>query len=300
MKKRHYIKLSASEIVFEIVNYGLMLMLIFIMLFPFWNTIVISFNDAVDSIRGSIYFWPRIFSLYNYKTLFLNNNLINAFLVSVSKTVIVTALNVFFSTMAGYILSHKNFVFRKFLTVFLVATMYVNAGLIPQYFLYRSLGLINRYMVYIAPALLGAFNVIIIRTFINTLPASLEESAKIDGAGDMRIMVQIIIPLCKPVLATVALWVAVGTWNAWYDTFIFASSKQSLSTLQYEMMKLLASAYVQSSSPDPGLRQYASETVTPNSLRAAITVIAALPIIFVYPFLQKYFVKGLHLGSVKG
>ena len=300
MKKRHYIKLSASDVVFEIVNYGFMLLLIFIMLFPFWNTIVISFNDAVDSIRGSIYFWPRVFSLYNYKTLFLNNNLINAFLVSVSKTVIVTVLNVFFSTMAAYILSHKNFVFRKFLTVFLVATMYVNAGLIPQYFLYRSLGLINRYMVYIAPALIGAFNVIVIRTFINTLPASLEESAKIDGAGHMRIMVQIIIPLCKPVLATVALWVAVGTWNAWYDTFIFASSKQSLSTLQYEMMKLLASAYVQSGSPDPGLRQYASETVTPNSLRAAITVIAALPIIFVYPFLQKYFVKGLHLGSVKG
>jgi putative aldouronate transport system permease protein len=300
MKKRHFIKLSASDIIFEIVNYSIMLLLIFIMLFPFWNTIVISFNDAVDSIRGNLYFWPRAFSLYNYKTLFLNNNLINAFLVSVSKTVIVTILNVFFSTMAAYILSHKDSVFRKFLTVILVSTMYVNAGLIPQYFLYRSLGLINRYMVYIAPALIGAFNVIVIRTFINTLPASLEESAKIDGAGDMRIMVQIIIPLCKPVLATVALWVAVGTWNSWYDTFIFASSKQSLSTLQYEMMKLLASAYVQSGSPDPNLRQYASETVTPNSLRAAITVIAAMPIIFVYPFLQKYFVKGLHLGSVKG
>lgn len=294
------IKAFISDRLFDFCNYTCMVILIVVMLFPFWNTIVVSFNDAIDSIRGSLYFFPRRFTLYNYKTLFTNDNLLNAFWVSVSKTLLVTVLNVFFSSLAAYILSRRDFVLKRFLTVFLVATMYVNAGLIPQYFLYRNLGLINNYLVYILPAMIGAFNVIVIRTFIHTLPDSLAESAKIDGAGEYRIFLQIITPLCKPVLATVALWVAVGTWNSWFDTFIFASSRQSLSTLQYEMMKLLSSAMVQSGAVDPNLRAHSSDTATPNSIRAAITVVAALPIIFVYPFLQKYFVKGLHLGGVKG
>lgn len=294
------LKTSIPDRVFDLINYLLMLLLIVVMLYPFWNTIVVSFNDAIDSIKGSLYFVPRRFSLYNYKTLFTNVNLLNAFWISVSKTVLVTILNLFFSAMAAYILSRREFLFKKSFTIFLVATMYVNAGLIPQYFLYRNLGLINNYLVYIAPALIGAFNVIVIRTFINTLPDSMAESAKIDGAGEYRIFLQIIMPLCKPVLATVALWVAVGTWNSWFDTFIFASSKQSLSTLQYEMMKLLSSAMVQSGSIDPNMRSHSGDTITPNSIRAAITVIAAMPIIFVYPFLQKYFVKGLFIGGVKG
>lgn len=294
------IRVSFGDRLFDICNYIFMIILMIIMVYPFWNTLAISFNDSIDSIRGSIYLFPRVFTLYNYKSLFTNSNLIDAFWVSVSKTLLVTVLNLFLSSMAAYILSNRDFVFKRFLTIFLVATMYVNAGLIPQYFLYRSLGLINSYWVYILPSMIGAFNVIVIRTFINELPDSLGESARIDGAGEFRVFLQIIMPLCKPVLATVALWVAVGTWNSWFDTFIFASSRQSLSTLQYEMMKLLASSYVQSGAQDPNLRANITDTVTPNSLRAAITIIAALPIIFVYPFLQKYFVKGLHLGSVKG
>jgi putative aldouronate transport system permease protein len=136
---------------------------------------------------------------------------------------------------------------------------------------------------------------------MNGLPESLAESARIDGAGEFRTFVQIIMPLCKPVLATVALWVAVGTWNSWFDTFIFASRYQKLSTLQYEMMKLLSSSMIQSGTVIPGLvGQTQSRVVTPTAIRAAMTIIAALPIIFVYPFLQKYFVQGLHLGSVKG
>ncbi len=301
MKKAKYLKKSLFDQIFDIVNHTLMIILIFVMLYPFWNTIVISFNDALDSIKGGLYFWPRKVTLFNYKTLFQTRNLIDAAWISISKTVLVTVLNVFFSAMAAYILSRKEYVLRKFMTIFIVATMYVNAGLIPQYFLYRNLGLINNYLVYIAPALLGAFNVMVIRTSIHELPESLAESAKIDGAGEFRIFVQIIIPLVKPVLATIALWVAVGTWNAWFDTFIFASSKQKLSTLQYEMMKLISSSMVQSRAVDPGLRQQgASNMVTPNSMRSAITIIASVPIIMVYPFLQKYFVKGLHLGGVKG
>lgn len=301
MAKAKCFKGSLFDIIFDICNYLLMVLLMIVMVYPFWNTIVISFNEALDSIKGSLYFIPRKFTFYNYQTLFQTRNLLDAFWISVSKTIIVTIFNVFFSSMAAYILSRREFIFKKSLSIFIIATMYVNAGLIPQYFLYRRLGLINSYMVYIAPALIGAFNVMVIRTFINTLPDSLAESAKIDGAGEFRIFVQIIMPLCKPVLATVALWVAVGTWNSWFDTFIFASSKQKLSTLQYEMMKLLSSSIVQSRAVDPNLKaQSGGNIITPNSIRSAITIVAALPIIFIYPFLQQYFVKGLYLGGVKG
>lgn len=297
-------KKSLFDRVFDWCNTILMLILIIIMVYPFFNTLVTSFNDAMDSIKGNLYFLPRRFTLYNYETLFSTGRLLNAFWVSVSKTVLVTIINVFFSSIAAYVLSRKEFVFRKFLTVVLVGTMYINAGLIPQYFLFRSLGLVNSYLVYIAPAMIGAFNVIVIRTFINSLPESLAESARIDGAGDFRVLVQIIMPLCKPVLATVALWVAVGSWNAWFDTFIYASAKQSLSTLQYEMMKILSSSMLQSGSVNANLagqsQTATSNSVTPNALRAAITIVAATPIICVYPFLQKYFVKGVHLGGVKG
>ena len=297
-----FIKKSISERLFDGINYFIMIVMIIVMLYPFWNTIVVSFNDAIDSIKGNVYIWPRKFTFYNYTNLFRTNKLIDAFWVSVSKTILVTICNVFLSSLTAYILSRKEFVLKKIMTIFLVATMYLSAGLIPQYFNYKDLGLINNYLVYILPGMLGAFNVIVIRTFIYGLPDSLAESAKIDGAGEFRIFIQIIMPLCKPVLATVALWVAVGAWNEWFDTYMFASSKQYLSTLQFEMMKLLSSSLIQSGPQNANLAAQSSKTgtVTPTSVRSAITIVAALPIIFVYPFLQKYFITGLYVGGVKG
>ncbi len=303
MAKNSYIKNSISDKIFDGFNYSIMVLLMIVMVYPFWNTIIVSLNEAIDGIKGNLYLWPRVFTFNNYKNLFETNTLVNAFFISVSKTVLVTVLNVFFSSLTAYILSRKEFMLKRVLTIFLVATMYIDTGLIPQYFNFRDLGLINNYMVYIVPALISAFNVIVIRTYIYGLPESLAESARIDGAGDFRIYIQIITPLCKPVLATVALWVAVGAWNSWFDTYIFASSKQYLSTLQYEMMKLLSSSMIQSGSINPGIASTggtSAVTVTPNSIRAAITIVAALPIIFVYPFLQKYFVAGLFIGGVKG
>ena len=274
-----------------------MVLIMFIMLYPFWNTVVVSFNEAKDAIRGSLYFWPRVPTTYNYATVFKNDNLFMAFWVSVARTVLTTVCNVLFSAMFAYVLSRKEFIFKKFLGVYMVLTMYISAGLIPQYFLYRDLQLLDNFAVYVIPSLYGAFNVIVIRTYMNTLPDSLAESAKIDGANELTIFFRILFPLCMPVLATVALWVAVGAWNSWFDTFIFAPAKQSLSTLQYEMMKILSSS-MQAPPPDPN--PIGVNMSTPNSIRAAITVIATVPILCVYPFLQKYFVKGLHIGSVKG
>ena len=277
-----------------------MCLIIIIMLFPIWNTLVVSFNEARDSLKGSLYLWPREWTLFNYQSVFKTDKVFNAFLISVYRTVITVVLNVFLSSLLAYILSRKEFIFRKFLTTFMVITMYISAGLIPQYFLYRDLGLIDKFWVYILPSMVGAFNVIVIRTYINTLPDSLVESAKIDGASEMRIFLQIIIPLCMPVLATVALWAAVGAWNDWFTSFIFAP-KQNLSTLQYEMMKILSSS-MQSGVRQPDYMASSMQTrsmVTPNSLRAAMTMVATVPILIVYPFLQKYFVT-VNIGGVKG
>ncbi|HOA54704.1 MAG: carbohydrate ABC transporter permease [Acetivibrionales bacterium] len=290
---------SASDRVIDSIIVFFMLIVIVVMLYPLWNTLIVSFNDARDSIKGGLYLWPREWTLFNYQSVFKTEKVFNAFLISVARTVITTVLNVFFSGLLAYVLSHKDFVFRRFLTIFMVMTMYINAGLIPQYFLYRSLGLIDSFWVYVLPALVGAFNVIVIRTYINSLPASLTESAKIDGASEMKIYFNIIIPMCLPVLATVALWVAVGSWNSWFDSFIFAP-KQELSTLQYEMMKILSSSMQQGVRQPDYLQQSQQQRsmVTPNSLRAAMTMVATVPILIVYPFLQKYFVT-VNIGSVK-
>lgn len=293
-------KKSFGDKVIDAIIVFIMCIIMVVMLYPMWNTLIVSFNDARDSIKGGLYLWPRKWTLYNYQSIFRTDKIFRAFLISVARTVITTILNVFLSGLLAYVLSRKEFVFRRFMTVFMVMTMYINAGLIPQYFLYRSLCLINTFWVYILPSLVGAFNVIVIRTYINSLPASLVESAKIDGASDMRIYFSIIIPLSLPVLATVALWVAVGAWNSWFDSFIFAP-KQELSTLQYEMMKIIASS-MQTGVKQPDYlaesSQQSRNMVTPNSLRAAMTMVATVPILIVYPFLQKYFVT-VNIGSVK-
>ncbi len=291
---------SLSERIGDTIIVFFMLMIIVIMLFPIWNTLVVSFNEARDSIKGSLYLWPREWTLFNFQSVFKTDKVFNAFLISVYRTVITLVVNVFLSSLLAYILSRKEFIFRKFLTTFMVITMYINAGLIPQYFLYRDLKLIDNFLVYILPSLVGAFNVIVIRTYINTLPDSLVESAKIDGASELRIFLRIIIPLSLPVMATVALWAGVGAWNDWFTSFIFAP-KQDLSTLQYEMMKILSSS-MQSGVRQPDYLASSMQTrsmVTPNSLRAAMTMVATVPILIVYPFLQKYFVT-VNIGGVKG
>jgi putative aldouronate transport system permease protein len=291
-----------NDMIFNMFNGIFMLVLIVVMLYPFLNTVAISLNEGLDAIKGGIYLWPRKFSWQNYKAVFIGGHVFHAFFISVSRTVITTLINLFLTTMFAYALSRREFVLRKFITVIAVLTMYFNAGLIPQYMLYKSLGLRNSFFVYIIPGMIYAFNMIVVRTYIRTLPDSMVESARIDGASEYRIFLQIIFPLCKPILATVALFVAVGSWNSWFDTFIYASSEQNLSTLQYELLKLLSSTQTANSNPAlaSGVGQTAaSAMITPISIRAAITVVAAIPIIMVYPFLQKYFVVGLAVGSVK-
>lgn len=294
---------KVEEISFNTFNAIVLLVLMAVTLYPFINTIAISFNDGVDTLRGGIYLWPRKFSLLNYRAVFMTGTIFNAFFISVARTVLTTLLNIFLTTMLAYTLSRRDYVLRKPITLIFVLTMYFNAGLIPNYFLIKNLHLNNSFLVYIVPTMIGAFNLIVLRTYIRSIPESLVESSKIDGAGDFLIFIRIIFPLCKPALATVALFVSVGAWNAWFDTFLYNSSKQELSTLQYELRRLLASTVNANSNPSLAAgaigASSAQNLVTPVSIRAAITIVAAAPIIMIYPFLQRYFVIGLNVGSVK-
>ena len=293
-----------QDVVFPIVNGIFLCILMFVTLFPVINTVAISFNDGIDAVRGGIGLWPRKFSAEAYKTLLADKLTWNACGISVARTVITTLTNLLFTSMLAFALSRKEYVFGKFITLAVVLTMYVNAGLIPNYLLiHRTLKLSKTFWVYIIPTMFSCFNMIVIRTYINGLPEALAESARIDGANDMRIFWQIIFPLCTPVLATVALFVAVGSWNQWFDTQLYCGSKKYLHTLQYLLKMKLATSMNTANAANASVDALASQAAaksTPITIRCAITVVSALPILVVYPFLQRYFVTGMVLGGVKG
>ena len=278
-----------------------MIFVIVITLYPFLNILAISLNNAIDTAKGGIHILPRDFTFANYVEIFSSNDrLLQAFIMSVTRTVVGTVTGIIASTMLAYTLSRKDFVFNKPVALLLVLTMFVSGGLIPDYMLIRHLGLINQFSVYILPMLISAFNVIVIRSFMDNLPVALEESAKIDGANDFTIFVRIILPLSMPVIATISLFLAVGQWNSWFDTYLYARTNESLTTLQYELMKILDNASASGSSGvNTHSAQYMAKQTNPQSIKMAITIIATVPILFVYPFLQKYFVTGLTLGAVK-
>ena len=228
--------------------------------------------------------------------------LLLAFRNSILRTVIGTITGVICCAMVGYTVSRKDYMGRRLFSLMLAITMYVSGGLIPDYILIRNLGLFNSFWVYILPALVSVWNVFVIRSYIDGLPDALQESAKIDGANDIVIFFKIILPLCLPVLATVALFTAVGQWNAWFDTYLFNNSNKSLTTLQYELQKILTYASVQFSAADDirSIEQMQKKiVVTPDSLKMAMTIVTIVPILFVYPFVQRYFVTGMTLGAVK-
>lgn len=283
---------------FDIILTLFMLFVVVITLYPFLNILAISLNDATDTARGGIHIWPREFTFANYEEIFgSNDRLLQAFFMSILRTVIGTVTGIIASTMLAYTLSRKDFVLNGFVGLLLVLTMFISGGLIPEYMLIRNLGLINDFSVYILPMLLSAFNVIVIRSFMDNLPAALEESAKIDGANDFVIFSRIIIPLCMPVIATIALFLAVAQWNSWFDTYLYARSNEALTTLQFELMKIIDNANISSGDINSQNAEIVAGQTNPQSIKMAITIIATVPILLVYPFLQKYFVTGLTLGG---
>lgn len=290
-------KSSVGDKIFIFCNTVFMILFVAVTLYPVINTLAISLNDGIDSIRGGIYLWPRRWTLHNYVTVLKSQNLLTGFYISALRTFIGTVTALLANALLAFIVSRKRFLFKSQLSLFWVITMYVNGGLIPVFLLYRNLALTGTFWVYVIPGMVSAFNMLVLRTFMVGLPESLEESAQLDGAGYMTIFVRIISPLCKPVYATIALFVAVYQWNSWFDAMLYNRMNNDYTTLQYELMKLLNSAMQQS-----GSATNASNTmnaVTPVSIRSAASILTMLPIVSLYPFLQRYFVTGLTIGGVK-
>ena len=268
--------------------------IIFITVYPFLNVLAISLNDPMDTMRNVNFIIPRKWTLANYIYVFTENDLIVPFIMSVARTLLGTGIGVICTAMIAYVLSRKDFYFNKPFTILFVVTMYVSGGMIPEYLLLvRTLHLGNNFMVYILPGLIWVYNVILMRSFIEGLPMALQEAAKIDGANDFIIWARIILPLCKPAIATVALFIAVGQWNSFMDTYLYA---RDYPTLQYVLYEIMQQATIR---VDPHAADSARNTVSPLSVRMAITIIATVPILVVCPFLQKYFVGGMTLGAVK-
>ncbi len=295
-KNSYQIKNSRrSESILDYVLLVFCLLLIVMTVYPFLNVLAISLNDPIDTMRNINFIIPRKFTLSNYIYIFEENNLGGAFLMSVVRTVIGTVVGVICTAMLAYVLSRKDFYFNKLFTILFIVTMYVSGGMIPEYLLItRTLHLNNNFMVYIIPGLIWVYNVILMRSFIEGLPPALQEAAKIDGANDFIVWARIILPLCTPTIATVALFLAVGQWNSFMDTYLYA---RNLPTLQYVLYEIMESATIK---VDPHVQaSQLQSAVSPMSVRMAITIVATVPILVVYPFLQKYFVGGMTLGAVK-
>jgi putative aldouronate transport system permease protein len=293
------IKRSTGTLIFDTVNQIFMILICFLCIYPIWYVVVNSFNDAKDAMMGGIYWWPRKFSLENYKTVFEDSSVLQAFKVTIGKTVLGTLLTVFFTAMVSYPLSKSNLMGRKVYMMFGTITMFFAGGLIPTFLLFKQLNLLNNFLVYIIPTAFNFFNLLIFISFFREIPASLEESAKIDGASDWKIFMKVILPLSKPVLATIALFAGVGQWNDYFGGLMFMTNRVDLEPIQTYLYRMVAQVQSSQMAQSVSASNITASDTTSTSIKLAAMVITTLPICCVYPFLQKYFVKGMMIGAVK-
>ena len=299
------IRKSKARILFEVLNALLLFAFCFSCIYPFYYVLVYSLSSRSGATQAGLLFIPRDFTLTTYKEIFRIGGVEQAAFVSVARTVTGTALTVFCTSLFAYLLTQRKLRFRKAIYRFMVVSLYINAGLIPTLLLYKALGLLNTFLVYVIPGAVAAFNVVLAKVYIEQIPPSLEESALMDGAGPFAVYRNVILPVSLPILATIAIFTAVTQWNSWFDNFLFAKPIH-LRTLQYllylftkdnEAQQLLAAATSPTGVRGPELAQV---ELNPKSIRMAVTMIVTLPILFVYPFFQRYFVKGILVGAIRG
>ena len=297
-KQSFHIRRTTEDKVISLVVGLIMIFVFLVTLYPFWYALVLSFNDGKDALRGGIFFFPRKLTLDNYNAVLGIDYIRSAFVVTTARTLIGTVAAVLFTGLCAYACSHSRLMFRKFYITAMIIIMYFSGGLVPYYMLLRSLRLMNSFWVYIIPNLFSAFNAVLMMNYFREIPDSMAEAARIDGANDLRIFFRIILPLSLPLFATMALYSGVWHWNAWSDAAFFVTDKK-LKTLGYVMISLINQT--ESAAQTVYGRINAAEvSYTSLTLRPAAMVICVVPIVVVYPFLQKYFVKGVMLGSIKG
>ena len=296
------IKTSKGDRTFQVINILIFAIFAIICAYPFYYLIINSISANDLSASGKVNFLPHGFQLENYVKVFQLNGLGTAAMVSLGRTVIGTICTVLASVYLGFMFTQQRMWHRKLWYRFMVITMYFNAGLIPMYMTMKTLHLTNSFWVYIIPAIVQPFNIIMAKTYVESIPPALQEAAEIDGAGTMTVFAKVILPTCKPIMATIAIWSAVGQWNSFQDTLIYITD-QKLYSLQYLLYTYLNQAsslatMVQQSGGNVSAVANLATQQTPTSIRMTISVIVVLPILFVYPIFQKSFVKGIMIGSV--
>jgi len=293
------IRPSLGSRIFDVCNIVFMLAFTFLMLYPFVNLLAISLNDGVDAARGGIYFFPREFSLDSYIFLLQNEKLFSGLWISILRVVVGTTTCVFMTGLLAYVVTIRNFSGARFMRILFLITMYFGGGLIPTYLLMVQLGLINTFNVYWIPGLLNAYYMLLMASYMQGLPESLFESARIDGASELKIYAKVVIPISLPVFAAIAVFSSVGHWNSWFDVILYNSSGK-WDTLQTYLRKLLLEVEALQQIQDAQVAYSKYRNISSSTLRAAVTMVVTLPIVCVYPFMQKYFVSGITLGAVKG
>ncbi|MCM3494259.1 MULTISPECIES: carbohydrate ABC transporter permease [Paenibacillus] len=288
---------TKGEAIFDMFNNFGMLIVCFLTIYPIWYVLVNAFNDGQDAMRGGIYWWPREFSLQNFEAVFQSSGIMTAMGITVAKTVVGVFVHVLFTAMVAYAFSRKGLIGGKLYIFLGTVTMFFTGGLIPTYLLIKDLNMLDSFLVYIIPAMFSFFDLIIFMTFFREIPDGLEEAAKIDGANDWSIFLRVVLPVSMPVIATIALFHGVYQWNDYFTGVIYINNTdlQPIQTYLYKVIAQSSSNQMMAQVPG-GI----SKTVTSQSIKMATMVVTTLPIVFVYPFLQRYFVKGMMIGSIKG
>ncbi len=292
---------SVEDVAVDAFAYLFCVALFLVTFYPFWYALIVSFDNGIDFLKGGVFLWPRQFSLANYKVVFSSTALVHSAFVSVARTVVGTAGSVLATGLFAYGMLEKDLLFRRLYVFLMVFSMYVSGGIVPVFLLYRATGLLDTFWVYVVPSLLSVFNVIIMLSYFRELPASLRESARIDGANELTIYLRIIMPVSLPIVATIALFNGVAQWNNWFDTAFFAPSR-NLRTLSFMLKEIVNQMDVTSvmGATDTYESVERQKHVIPETIRMATMLVVVVPIICVYPFLQRYFIKGMLVGSIKG
>ena len=296
-----------KDVLFRGINGFVFALFSLLCVFPFYYIFINSISDNTMVANGEVMFWPKGIHLENYKQIFEINQIAYSFLVSIARTVLGTALALVATSLLGYALTRQELWHRKLWYRMIIATMYVNAGLIPWFMLMKNLHFLNNFFAYIIPGMISSFNLILFKTYVESIPPSLEESADLDGAGYLVKYFRIILPLSKPILATLLIFTAVGQWNDFMTT-VYLVTDPKLFTLQYRLYQYLNEAnsvaqmikdMAAAGGSTAGLTT-ATTQLSPTSLKMAVTIVAVFPILCVYPIFQKYFVGGIMIGAVKG
>lgn len=302
-------KRSFGDNLFNILVIVVLVFIVLTTIYPFINSAAISLNDSDDTTKGGITFFPRVPTLRNYALIFTNPMIYNAYFITIMRTILGTILSLIFTSMIAFGMAHRNLKGYRLYTMLCLIPMYFGGGLIPYYLLIKTLGMVNSFMVYIVPNIVGLFNLILMRTFFIGIPLALEESARIDGANYFTVFFRIILPISTPIIATIALFVGVFQWNSWFDTYLFIT-KQELKPMQTVLLSIISQArfaesLAQSAAASGAAAADASNVahnlkVNVRSITMATMLVTIIPIIMAYPFLQRYFIKGIMIGSLKG